>query len=271
MASRSLLTNLDCTGQQLTGSPTIITPTVASFANATHSHTNSAGGGTLAEAALALTDITTNDVSTTKHGFTPKAPNDTTKFLRGDATWAAPSGMTLLTTVTASASATVDFTANINSTYKTYWLFIDNLCPVTDNVSLRARISTAASGFLSDALYKWDLEEWAGSVGLFYEAATSSTYIQATEGTSNIHSLGNDTDESSTWLFTISNPSGSGKKCIIRFEGAYITAGTNTTTYWASQVFGMGYHNTAGAINGIRFYMSAGNISTGTFRLYGIP
>jgi len=48
--------------------------------------------GTLTESALTLADNTTNDVSTTKHGFTPKAPNDTTKFLRGDGTWAAPSG-----------------------------------------------------------------------------------------------------------------------------------------------------------------------------------
>lgn len=39
---------------------------------------------------LVVTDNTTNDVSTTAHGFCPKAPNDTAKFLRGDATWAVP-------------------------------------------------------------------------------------------------------------------------------------------------------------------------------------
>lgn len=44
------------------------------------------------ESEITLADNTTNDVSTTKHGFTPKAPNDSTKFLRGDATWAVPSG-----------------------------------------------------------------------------------------------------------------------------------------------------------------------------------
>ena len=64
----------------------------------------SAGGGTytsksvtganikalVTDANLSTTDVTTNNVSTTKHGFAPKAPNDTTKFLRGDGTWAAP-------------------------------------------------------------------------------------------------------------------------------------------------------------------------------------
>jgi hypothetical protein len=42
---------------------------------------------------LAPPDDTTDlDVSTSKHGLCPKAPNDITKFLRGDATWAVPEG-----------------------------------------------------------------------------------------------------------------------------------------------------------------------------------
>lgn len=44
----------------------------------------------VADADLSTTDITTNDVSITKHGFAPKAPNNTTTFLRGDATWGTP-------------------------------------------------------------------------------------------------------------------------------------------------------------------------------------
>jgi len=44
------------------------------------------------EANLSLSDSTLKDVSTSAHGFCPKAPNDTTKFLRGDGSWAAPAG-----------------------------------------------------------------------------------------------------------------------------------------------------------------------------------
>ena len=86
----------------------------------------SAGGGTyvskrvtganvkalVTDANLTTTDITTNDVSTTKHGFVPKAPNNTTTFLRGDGTWAAPAsgGVTYFTEAqsTASPNATVN-------------------------------------------------------------------------------------------------------------------------------------------------------------------
>jgi hypothetical protein len=46
------------------------------------------GDVTITDANLSTSDITTNDVTTSKHGFVPKAPNDTTKFLRGDGTWA---------------------------------------------------------------------------------------------------------------------------------------------------------------------------------------
>lgn len=44
------------------------------------------------ESDITLADNTTNDVTTTQHGFVPKAPNVTTQFLRGDGTWGTPAG-----------------------------------------------------------------------------------------------------------------------------------------------------------------------------------
>jgi hypothetical protein len=81
-------------------SPTLTTPTIASFANATHTHEDAAGGGTLDEDALALTDVTTNNASATKHGFLKKLENTGIKFLRDDGTWQTPSaGTSMLTTI----------------------------------------------------------------------------------------------------------------------------------------------------------------------------
>jgi hypothetical protein len=45
---------------------------------------------TVTDANLSTSDITTNDVSTTKHGFAPKAPNDATKFLDGTGAYSNP-------------------------------------------------------------------------------------------------------------------------------------------------------------------------------------
>lgn len=66
-------------------------------------------GMAVTEAELTLADNTTGDVSTARHGFAPKAPNDTTKFLRGDAAWDVPahgslSGITPAWTVVSSFS-----------------------------------------------------------------------------------------------------------------------------------------------------------------------
>jgi hypothetical protein len=43
-----------------------------------------------AESTITFTDITNGDVSTSAHGYCLKAPNNTTQFLRADATWATP-------------------------------------------------------------------------------------------------------------------------------------------------------------------------------------
>ncbi len=73
-------------------SPLLITPQIPSFLNAQHNHFNGPGGGQLNEDALVLTNITTNDVSITKHGFTPRLPNDATKYLDGTGAYTVPSG-----------------------------------------------------------------------------------------------------------------------------------------------------------------------------------
>ena len=60
----------------------------------------------ITEAKQILADNTTNDVSTSKHGYAPKLPNNTTQFLRGDGTYASPSVSLSVQTVTSSASVT---------------------------------------------------------------------------------------------------------------------------------------------------------------------
>jgi hypothetical protein len=44
------------------------------------------------EANITLSDVTTDNVSTTKHGFAPKAPNDATKYLDGTGAYTVPAG-----------------------------------------------------------------------------------------------------------------------------------------------------------------------------------
>jgi len=64
------------------------------YTDATPTIEASVKAASITEAMQVLADNTTNDVSTTKHGYVPKAPNNTTQFLRADATWNAPGGGT---------------------------------------------------------------------------------------------------------------------------------------------------------------------------------
>lgn len=70
---------------------TILTDTATidfTYTDATPSITADVKASSITEAMQNLSDNTTADVTTSRHGYVPKAPNDTTKFLRGDATWA---------------------------------------------------------------------------------------------------------------------------------------------------------------------------------------
>lgn len=82
-------------------------------------HDHSGGdGAAIVEAAITLADNTTNDVSITAHGFTPKAPNDTTKFLRGDAAWAVPSTIEITERGDPSASDFTDASLTTDGTWR---------------------------------------------------------------------------------------------------------------------------------------------------------
>lgn len=64
--STPTITNPTITGGgSWTGSPTLTTPTIASFTNAQHNHSNAAGGGSLG--AVTATSVTTNSIIGTDH------------------------------------------------------------------------------------------------------------------------------------------------------------------------------------------------------------
>jgi len=106
------------------------------------------------DANLITSDITTNNVSTTKHGFVPKAPNNTTQFLRADATWATvPTGLTVGTTaVTSGTIGRIFFEGTGNVVQQSASLFWDNTnarLGVGATPSTSVRLDVRAQGALS--------------------------------------------------------------------------------------------------------------------------
>ena len=87
------------------------------------------------DANLTTTDITTNDVSTAKHGFAPKAPNDTTKFLRGDGTWAVPA-----------AGGLTKFTEAENTSAPNTTVYVDSLTAAGSTTNVDVAIVPKGTG-----------------------------------------------------------------------------------------------------------------------------
>ena len=183
-------------------------------------------------------------------------------FWRGDATWGAPAAGALvwLSTVTASASATVDIETTFNSTYDTYVLVVTNVVLATDNTVLGMRLKISGA-YLSGADYN----------GISYMSRSSATTYVGMNDNANTRlvlssDMGNAAGEGGEWTITFSNPTNTSIRQKCRWLGVFMDASAGATTISS----GAGASATAGALTGARFLADTGNITSGTFRLYGI-
>ena len=175
--------------------------------------------------------------------------------------------MTLLQTQTASSSASIDFTSNIDSTYPVYVFKFINMHPATDGVHFSFQgNASGGSGFnetiTSTAFFAQHRED-DSSTSLDYRSdddlAQSTSFQRLSE------SLGNADDESLSGTLQIFNPSSTTfvKHFIATIN--YIHKSDRSYNFYIA-----GYFNTASAIDEIQFKMSSGNVDAGTIKLYGI-
>lgn len=122
--------------------PTLVTPILGTPTSGTL--TNCTG---LPDGGLSLTDVTTNDVSTSKHGFAPKAPNDATKYLDGTGAYSVPTS-----TVPAGTIIQVVQTVKSNSftTNSTTFVDVTGLSASITPSNSANRVKVTTSVFLSN-------------------------------------------------------------------------------------------------------------------------
>jgi hypothetical protein len=99
-----------------------VSATVAAYTSAGSATTVLHGSATVpafsavVEADITLADNTTNNVSTTKHGFTPKLPNDVAKYLNGTGAYSIPPAAGATAKASASVSAAGALEEGFNTT-----------------------------------------------------------------------------------------------------------------------------------------------------------
>ena len=177
----------------------------------------------------------------------------------------ASDGITLISSQTASNSASISFTSGLDSTYKAYKFVFVNMNPATDGVKLQFNLST-------DSGSNYNVTKTTTSFVAYHDeggTSTGLTYVEAFDlaqgtGFQPITDQGNGADENASGELTLFNPSSTTyvKHFIAR------TMMIQASDY-AQDLFTAGYGNTTSAVNAIRFQMSSGNFD-GTIYLYGI-
>lgn len=176
------------------------------------------------------------------------------------------SGLVCLAVASASNSATIDFTTVIDSTYDEYELHYINAVPATNAVFAYLRTSSNnGSSFDTGAS-----DYYSGVYGIAIPAGTAIT--DTSSPNSRIYL-------SSTGAGISSTASDGGITGVLKFFSPSQTTAfkqmTQQATYSVSSssevsVSGAGGRLSTSAVNAIRFLFSAGNITSGLFKLYGV-
>jgi hypothetical protein len=175
-------------------------------------------------------------------------------------------GITLISSQTASNSASISFTSGLTSTYKAYKFVFINVRPATDNANFTFNFSTDSGSnynVTKTTTYFDTLHDEADTTtGLSYGG--SFVLAQSTAFQTIAPDIGNGADESLGGTLTLFNPSST--TYIKHFM-------SNTNDYdggnYTLSAFVAGYGNTTSAVNAIQFKMDSGNFD-GTIALYGI-
>jgi len=201
---------------------------------------------------------------TTGGVFTASAVNNTSVTNVTDfASLPAGGALKLLSTQTASASASISFTSGIDSTYDAYVFKFINIHPANNVVSFAFNMSTNGGSTYdvtktSTHFYAYHNESDVDNV-LSY--AGGGDLAQGTGDQYLATGIPNANDDSASGDLFIFNPSST------TFVKHFISKSNGT---YSQNNFCAGYGNTTSAVNAIIFRMSSGNIDDGIIKMYGV-
>ena len=182
----------------------------------------------------------------------------------------ATGNMVLISSQTASSSASISFTTGINSTYKEYQFYFINIHPQTAYAEFMFNMSTDGGSNYNVTKTTTSFYAVHGETGdsgtLDY--GSSFDLAQNTGFQFLAYKVGADTSDNNTCGdLTIFNPAST--TYVKHFIAKSSTTDSDDSNYmW--NLFTAGYGNTTSAVNAIQFKFDTGNIDDGTILMYGI-
>ena len=173
---------------------------------------------------------------------------------------------------TASASATIDFTSGIDSTYKEYVFILNNIHPATDGAEFGFQVDTGTNTNYNIACtstsFKAQHRQDDAVTGLSYE-----TGMDQAQGTGlqqlALNPDGSQASDNIAGILHLYNPAST--TFVKNFTGTFqYTYDGDGNEQYSFQTFVSGYFNTTTAITRAQFKFASGNIDAGTITLYGI-
>lgn len=175
--------------------------------------------------------------------------------------------LVLLSTQTASNSATISFTTGLDSTYDMYEFHFINIRPATDNTSFQFNLST-------DSGSNYNVTKTTTKFRALHNEADNDAQLQydgdvdlaqSTDDCNLLRLIGNGSDENSVGVLQLFNPSSTTYVKHFIFVGNELFSQDYSINNYIA-----GYGNTTSAINAIIFRMSSGNIADGIIKMYGV-
>ena len=175
-------------------------------------------------------------------------------------------GPTLISTATASTSASLSFTTGIDDTYDKYMFVIVNVQPTTDSAFFQFQVSTNGGTSYGARITSTNFCATHGENGTNgrIEYVTAGDLANSTSYQPLGLYIGSDTDECFSAELFIVNPAGT--TFIKQF---YSTGNLVSSSIYTRNPFVAGYVNTASRVSAIDFKFSTGNIAAGKVKMYG--
>ncbi|NBP57798.1 hypothetical protein EBU71_14930 [bacterium] len=173
--------------------------------------------------------------------------------------------MILISSQTASNSASISFTTGINSTYKEYQFYFIDIHPRTDIVNFTFQLSTNSGSTYATTITSTTFNAIQDEAGTTTELAYNGYGLaQSTSFQSLTRDVGSDADQNLGGSMSLFNPSST---TYVKHFIANVNL-ANRADYTVN-MYTAGYGNTTSAINAIRFQMSSGNFD-GTIAMFGV-